>query len=289
MKTDVITYNLTERGRKYRGQDRDYSTPEKLPALVAEINSGALQEKVKFRDMYGYYGHDIRRLFGLIPPECAFVDGKKFLIEPDLVTLRLKAYKDGTVEHQEEFTQSEGGEKAWGLYKQKLGGFSSAINERVSAFHGFDYVFEPNFTNNRGHSTFDGVSADKFDELFKDYESHIQATFDKVSGVLKRYYGEKRQDFGVTMDRIDYLERQLERQMDELSEYKKRSVLLHAESGNHSEIYDNAESFLCDPEVDSAIAANRKTEDDGDEFELIIPEPMSGLRSALLSHFSKGR
>ena len=43
METPLITYNLKERGRKYRGTDRDYN----IPQLVKYINGNECQEKVK--------------------------------------------------------------------------------------------------------------------------------------------------------------------------------------------------------------------------------------------------
>src|SRR5258708_18352055 len=150
MKTEIIRYNLTERGRTYRGKERSFD----IPRIVAAINSGACQEKVKHRDMLGYYGHWPRVKFGMNPAEGGVVDGKAVRVEPAIVTTYLKALDDGTVEHQEEFLDNDAGKLAYNLYKSKAGGFSSAIDEfRRSGpeFYGFDYVLEPNYSTNRGY------------------------------------------------------------------------------------------------------------------------------------------
>lgn len=162
MKTDLITYNLKDRGRDYRGQDRAYSKEENLPRLVSAINSDETQERVRNRDMQGYYGHWIRLKFGLIPQECKIVDGKVACVEPAFVTTHLRAYDDGVVEHREEFAQTKAGELAWKLFNSRTGGFSSAIDESKPEFFGFDYVLEPNFTTNRGY-TLDSVMGELMD------------------------------------------------------------------------------------------------------------------------------
>lgn len=155
MKTEVIRYNLRERGRTYRGKPRNFD----IPRMVAAINSGACQEKVKHRDMLGYYGHWPRVKFGMNPSEGGVVDGNVVRVEPAIVTTYLKALDDGTIEHQAEFLDNEAGRLAYALYKTKAGGFSSAIDEFKSPgpeFYGFDYVLEPNYTTNRGY-TLDSV------------------------------------------------------------------------------------------------------------------------------------
>jgi len=145
--TGIIRYNLNDRGRKFRGKVRNFN----IPAIVATINSGATQEKVKHRDMFGYYGHWPRVKFGMIPSEGGIVEGKQVVIEPAMVTVYLKAYDDGTVEHEAEFLDTNAGKLAKQLYKRRVGGFSSAIDENRPEFYGFDYVLEPNFSTNRGY------------------------------------------------------------------------------------------------------------------------------------------
>lgn len=148
MKTGIIRYNLAERGRQYRGTERNFD----IPAIVRAINSGVTQEKVRHRDMLGYFGHWPRVKFGMNPSEGGIIDGKVIPVEPAMVTIYLKAYDDGTIEHEEEFSDDTlPGMIAQRMYKSKMGGFSSAIDERKPEFFGFDYVTEPNYTTNRGY------------------------------------------------------------------------------------------------------------------------------------------
>lgn len=154
--TDSITYNVRERGRKFRGQDRNFDT-----ALLAKmINSSDVQEKVKHGDMLGYFGHWPRVKFGMATVEGGIdkESGKAVALPMAVRTLELHAAPDGTITHREEFLDTEAGHIAEGLFKSKAGGFSSAIDAVPNttphiprAFHGFDYVYEPNYSTNRGH------------------------------------------------------------------------------------------------------------------------------------------
>lgn len=155
IKTGVIRFNVKDRGRRFRGQDRNFDTV----AMAKLINSGEVQEKVKHGDMLGYYGHWARVKFGLDVGEGGLVKGKQIQIEPAIRTISLKAYDDGTIEHETEFLDTAPGRLAARLYNSKAGGFSSAINaprrgsmQVPQSFHGFDYVLEPNFTGNRGYA-----------------------------------------------------------------------------------------------------------------------------------------
>ncbi len=161
-KSGKIQYNVQHRGREHRGKDRRFD----LRAMAALVNSLAIQERVRNRDMVGYYGHWQRMKFGLIPPETVVVDGKLINIEPAIVTTYLRAYDDGNIEHETEFLDNPSGKIAARLHDSKTGGFSSAVFAKPSGnldvpteFAGFDYVLEPNYTTNRGY-VFDGVSAD---------------------------------------------------------------------------------------------------------------------------------
>lgn len=162
MKTGVITYNVRERGRRHRGVERNFDTA----SLAAVVNGPAVQEKVRNRDLQGYYGHWPRTVFGMEPREGGVVDGKVVRIEPALVTTSIQAGQDGTIEHEVEFLDTAPGRTAKRLWGSRSGGFSSAISARqgpggkdiVTGFYGFDYVLEPNFAGNRGFAL-DGVQA----------------------------------------------------------------------------------------------------------------------------------
>lgn len=148
MQTQLITYNLKERGRNYRGVERNFDVPK----IAAAVNAPATQERVSKRDMIGFYGHWPRVKFGMNPAEGGIADGKAQAVEPALVTTHLKAFKDGTIEHKAEFLPTHAGELAWKLYNARTGGFSSAIDTIRPEFFGFDYVLEPNYSTNRGYA-----------------------------------------------------------------------------------------------------------------------------------------
>jgi hypothetical protein len=164
MKTGIISFNVKDRGRQYRGQDRNFD----CVALARVINGPEVQERVRNRDLHGYYGHLPRRLFGMNPGEGGIYRGQHVRIEPALVTTTLRALDDGTIEHEEEFLDTPPGRSAKRLFSSRAGGWSSAITcdetatrlagrDIASGFFGFDYVAEPNYATNRGFAL-DGVS-----------------------------------------------------------------------------------------------------------------------------------
>lgn len=146
-KSELIRYNINDRGRTHSGIPRKFDVAK----IVRVVNSPATQERVKNRDMLGYYGHWPRLKFGMRPSEGGVVNGKQVSIEPALVTTHLKAYDDGTIEHMVEFIDTDAGRLAKTLHGRKVGGFSSAIDGTQTQFFGFDYVLEPNFSSNRGY------------------------------------------------------------------------------------------------------------------------------------------
>ena len=170
MQTKVITYNLRDRGRQYRGKDRNFN----IRAIVDAINGPACQERVKNRDLHGYYGHWPRIKFGMNPAEGGLDAGRPSVVEPALVTTLLRASPDGTIEHQAEFLNNDPGQVAAKLYSNRVGGFSSAIDQQRPEFFGFDYVLEPNYSTNRGYTlddvgdmTMDDIEAAIYDEQIR--------------------------------------------------------------------------------------------------------------------------
>lgn len=185
MKTGVITYNVAERGRKFRGTPRNFDAR----ALDAVINSGAVQERVKHRDMWGYYGHWPRMLFGMNPGEGGVVSsgplaGKVVPLVPAFVTTAISSDGDGNLRHEAEFLDNAHGRLAYRAMNNRVGGFSSAIDCRPQGgvdvpvgFYGFDYVSEPNFSTNRGYAL-DGVMEDEggmlLDSVVADQQSAVR-------------------------------------------------------------------------------------------------------------------
>lgn len=161
LQTEMITYNVRERGRKHLGQNRNFDTV----ALAALINGPAVQERVKHGDMLGYFGHWPRIKLGMNPSEGGVIDGKVVSIPPALRTIELSADKDGNVSHRAEFLDTNEGRIAERMFQSKAGGFSSAIDavpgtspQVARDFWGFDYVFSPNYSTNRGHKVvLDGI------------------------------------------------------------------------------------------------------------------------------------
>lgn len=155
MRTGTIRYNITDRGRKYVGQARQFDVAK----VVAIINGGAVQELVNKGDMFGYLGHGVRADFGLLPDESVVTPtkdgGTQFTpIDPCCRTVSIKAYPDGTIEHEAEFIDNKLGHTAWEWFQNKIGGFSSVFApsmENPTMFYGFDYVRMPNFDGNRGY------------------------------------------------------------------------------------------------------------------------------------------
>lgn len=199
MKTPIISFNVTDNGRVHTGIPRFFDPK----AICEAVNSSATQERVRNRDMIGYYGHWPRLKLGARPAEGGIIDGKAQAIEPALVTVYLSAKDDGTIEHQAEFTSTQSGKLAAKLFNDKLGGFSAIMCERAREFWGFDYVLEPNFTQNRGY-TFDSAAPITLDDAIRgEHDEYLRAielltdarhatlvTLDSVLEELERYRAE---------------------------------------------------------------------------------------------------
>lgn len=164
-RTKVITYNLHDRQRLANtGVDR---SDVDMQTIINHINSDETQELVRSGDLLGYYGHETRARFGLFPPD-SFIneDGETIRIEPAFSTTMLSCTPDGDVSTQHEFLSTGAGEYAYGLYKSKVGGFSTAVARiknqmrniyEIIALGGFDYVLKPNYNSNRGEAMFDSL------------------------------------------------------------------------------------------------------------------------------------
>lgn len=179
-KTDLITYNLGDRGRKHSGVDR---SDLDIQSAINHINSESVQELVKSGDLFGYYGHETRARFGMNPPDSWINSaGETVPIVPAIRTIKLFADSNGNVTHQDEFLSTNEGKYSEGLYTNKVGGFSSAIMRKrgsnglygVTGFYGFDYVRSPNYNTNRGENLFDALFIEQEDGEF---------AFDSVTGI----------------------------------------------------------------------------------------------------------
>ena len=124
-KTKRITFNLHERGRQFLGKDRSNVD---MNEMIKQINSPQIQEMAKTGTLYGYNGHEIRKRYGMNPPDSVIVDGKVVYLERAFRTLEVYADKEGNVSHVTEFLDNPSGEYARKQYQARVGGFSSAQN-----------------------------------------------------------------------------------------------------------------------------------------------------------------
>lgn len=251
-KTGVIKYSVKDRGRKHRGQDRNFDTV----ALAQLINSPAIQEKIKHGDMVGYLGHWPRVKFGMNPSEGGIVDGKAISLEPAVRTTILRAFPDGTIEHETEFLDTAPGKMAARMYASKAGGFSSAIDTRRVAdkqiptgFYGFDYVFEPNFTHNRGYAVaLDGVFDEEsvFDAIAE--QQQLVAVFDSMFDTVQSAYDKLQAAFDqVSLENEELMSMLVKKTGDKKPEIVLDSLVnvVHGKISGHQ--FDNADSFLKAP------------------------------------------
>lgn len=194
MKTGLITYNVNDRGRQHTGQERHFDSV----ALAQLVNSPAVQEKVRLRDMRGYFGHWPRRAFGIEPGEGGVINGKVVRLEPALITTTLRARPDGTIEHEAEFLDTPHGRTAKRLFGSRAGGFSSAIAAREYAgkdipigFYGFDYVTEPNYAHNRGYRMDSaGGAAEEAAALFDEVVSENMGALTILDSLYSKLQGD---------------------------------------------------------------------------------------------------
>ena len=168
-KTKKIQYNLFERGRQHSGKNR---ANVDMKEMINQINHPRVQEMIKSGTLYGYNGHEIRRRYGMFPPESVIIDGKVVYLEPAFRTLESYADKNGDVTHVAEFLDNAAGEHARKQYLARVGGFSSAQDYRRSGlglvpvnFYGYDYVTQPNYVTNVGDGQlFDGLAVPEHQE-----------------------------------------------------------------------------------------------------------------------------
>lgn len=229
-KTDKITFNVNDLQRQHTGQKRYYDNV----GLSRLINSPQIQERVKKGDLTGFYGHWIRKKFGMQPKEGAIdpETGKAIYFKPAIRTTYLSADDKGNVTHQTEFLDTQEGQIAYDLYQSKAGGFSAAlttaprgVTEIPTRFYGFDYVLEPNFSGNRGYTLqFDSVPHDpvlmeRFDSIEDTGEQlELIHCFDSIEDellyqnqVMGNLYRGLQRDYINVLDTVSSMNGQLSR------------------------------------------------------------------------------
>lgn len=155
-------FNLFNEGRKYTGHHRNYI----LESAVKVCYAPETREGIRLREKLGYLGHgrrEIARKLQLSEVEpVKLPDGSTIIVEniPSNITVFFEVNKDGNVEHHQEILETAPGKVVAGLNSSKVGGFSWACGgvdggavgaTRITNFHGFDYVMNPGFADNRGY------------------------------------------------------------------------------------------------------------------------------------------
>jgi hypothetical protein len=193
--TDIIRFDLRNRGRKHTGKKRSYETVAGAARVAAIVNSPTVQERVKAGDMKGFLGHLPRQLAETpYPPECAVVEGRLVSFEPAFRTILLRATPDGVIEHQAEFLDTPPGRIAARQWQNRDGGFSAIIDDGMAdGFYGFDYVQEPNFVFNRGwQPTMDSARPGggvALDSAIREYNEAMSGA-DRMMAALQAQYDE---------------------------------------------------------------------------------------------------
>lgn len=186
VRTEVISYNLNDRGRNFAGQDRKVD----IPAAMRVLNGPQVQELVRKGDVFGYIGHMFREKYGLNVPETVIEGGKVVVLEPCVRTVMIKCLPDGTIEHKQEFLNNAPGRIAARLYASKAYGFSSVFHapeenglRTPKTFHGMDFVKNPNYDTNRGYDAMlDSLEAGAIESL--GFAGECAALMDSIEGIM---------------------------------------------------------------------------------------------------------
>lgn len=174
--TGRITYSLKDRKYLHNGVDRDDLD---MNAMIKLIRSDSVQERIRKRCIFGYFGHQLRERYGLKVPETVIdhETGKEIHLTPALITIYLDVDDDGNVTHEQEFINNIAGNQAWRQFKAEIGGFSSAFyspfidGKRTPLdYHGMDYVLRPNYHHNRSaDAIFDSLDDFKLEPYHEAY------------------------------------------------------------------------------------------------------------------------
>lgn len=151
-------YKVGDRGRKLTGVAR---SSWDWRSCIELVNSDQSQEKVRHRDLFGYLGHSYREAYGLCPPEVMIDANGVKILEPSHVTVDIEGDLDkGVIYHKAEVLDNQFGKTISKLNKNRMGGFSVVVwNEpngamlKPTEFYGWDYVYIPNYSGNRGYKS----------------------------------------------------------------------------------------------------------------------------------------
>ncbi|HDS1207812.1 MULTISPECIES: hypothetical protein [Shewanella] len=149
-------FDLRNHGRS-DGNGRGYL----INAVRSIIGNKHFQERLKLRELYGYFGHVRRQVadkMELAEVEIVYIDGKPVVIEnvPSNVLVDISVSDEGIVTHTEDFLNTPGGIAAKAMDDAGVGGFSWAVDGYrtpsgavATALWGFDYVKHPSYIDKR--------------------------------------------------------------------------------------------------------------------------------------------
>lgn len=164
--------NLGANGRRYV-----------LSAVKSMLESSRTQEDLRLGESYGYYGHQRRVLTKKLDlPEVSVImlEGKPVVLEnvPSNRTVSITVDDEGVVTHTQEIFDNEQGRIIAGLINSGAGGWSWATGGKdtpmasiPTAFHGVDYVLNPNY-----------VSLDHPASMFESNESREESMLESMKG-----------------------------------------------------------------------------------------------------------
>jgi len=154
-------FNVRDQMRKHSGNSRKYDEDY----IKEMVESGATRERIALREALGYFGHGRREIGSMNPQEIEIIKTANgpLIIEnvAACVTKKLTYLGNGEVEHETEVLDTDPGKVVQALIKNRIGGFSWAVDGRdgsafkpteVDKFFGFDYVYQPNYSKNRPYA-----------------------------------------------------------------------------------------------------------------------------------------
>lgn len=146
-------FSLFEDGRTLDANKRNYI----IKSVQDTIASAKTQELLRLKESFGYYGHAPRQRANKLDigeTEVIMIKGRPVVVEnvPAARTIAISCSDDGIVTHTQEFLDSPTGKIALSLWESGAGGWSWATggDDRAKgaiarAYHGMDYVLQPNY------------------------------------------------------------------------------------------------------------------------------------------------
>ncbi|MGL5906735.1 MAG: hypothetical protein ACRCZA_08420 [Shewanella sp.] len=152
LETVTDSFNLKNHGRS-DGNNRGYL----IESVKKMLSSAHFKERLKLRELYGYFGHNRRQLsekMDLNEVEVVYRDGKPVVLEnvPAAITTDMSVNDDGIVTFTQDILKTPAGYAAKAMRDAGAGGWSWAVNgvrtllgASAQTFHGFDYVKHPSY------------------------------------------------------------------------------------------------------------------------------------------------